>query len=202
MLRNLSIRSRIQMLSAVLLLLSLGIAGVGYYALSAAETEYTRALLYGRKALLFLLGEREFAGAGRRLVGYIQTASEDDEKRYLSRKANSDKAFSEAIDLFIDPARKQQATEARKTVRDFLEQADAVMSDRKALAQHAAATSSARRCGWSRSHHPTRRSPTTPRSQPPPGRPEPLRRSTSRPPTCRLPRPLPTWAAGRKPRST
>jgi len=125
------------MLSAVLLLLSLGIAGVGYYALSAAETEYTRALLYGRQALLFLLGEREFAGAGRRLVSYIQSASDDDEKRYLSRKANSDKAFSEAIDLFIDPARKQQATEARKTVRDFLEQADAVMSDRKALAQHA-----------------------------------------------------------------
>ncbi len=60
------------MLSAVLLLLSLGIAGVGYYALSAAETEYTRALLYGRQALLFLLGEREFAGAGRRLVSYIQ----------------------------------------------------------------------------------------------------------------------------------
>jgi methyl-accepting chemotaxis protein len=137
MLRNLSIRSRIQLLSAVLLLLSLGIAGVGYYALSVAETEYTRALLYGRQALLFLLGEREFAGAGRRLVGYIQSASDDDERRYLSRKANSDKAFSEAIDLFIDPARKQQATDARKTVRDFLEQADAVMSDRKALAQHA-----------------------------------------------------------------
>jgi methyl-accepting chemotaxis protein len=137
MLRNLSIRSRIQLLSAVLLLLSLGIAGVGYYALSAAETEYSRALLYGRQALLFLLGEREFAGAGRRLVGYIQTASDDDERRYFSRKANSDKAFGDAIDLFIDPARKLQATEARKVVRDFLEQADAVMSDRKALAQRA-----------------------------------------------------------------
>lgn len=138
MLRNLSIRSRIQLLAAVLLLLSLGIAGVGYYALSSAESEYGRALLYGRQALLFLLGEREFAGAGRRLVGYIQTASDDDERRYFSRKANSDKAFSEAVDLFIDPARKQQATEARKAVRDFLEQADAVINDRKALAQRAA----------------------------------------------------------------
>jgi methyl-accepting chemotaxis protein len=137
MLRNLSIRSRIQLLSAVLLLLSLGIAGVGYYALSSAETEYTRALLYGRQAQLFLLGDREFAGAGRRLVGYIQTASDDDERRYFSRKANTDKAFSEAIELFIDPARKQQASEARKTVRDFLEQADAVMGERKALAQRA-----------------------------------------------------------------
>jgi methyl-accepting chemotaxis protein len=149
MLRNLSIRSRIQLLSAVLLLLSLGIAGVGYYALSSAESEYTRALLYGRQAQLFLLGDREFAGAGRRLVGYIQTASDDDEKRYFSRKANTDKAFSEAIELFIDPARKQQATEARKTVRDFLEQADAVMGDRKALAQRASglrdASSSSRR---------------------------------------------------------
>jgi methyl-accepting chemotaxis protein len=138
MLRNLSIRSRIQLLSAVLLLLSLGIAGVGYYALSSAENEYTRALLYGRQAQLFLLGDREFAGAGRRLVGYIQTASDDDEKRYFSRRANTDKAFSEAIELFIDPARKQQATEARKTVRDFLEQSDVVMGERKALAQRAA----------------------------------------------------------------
>jgi methyl-accepting chemotaxis protein len=138
MLKNLSIRSRIQLLAAVLLLLSLGIAGVGYYALSSAESEYGRALLYGRQALLFLLGEREFAGAGRRLVGYIQTASDDDERRYFSRKSNSDKAFSEAVDLFIDPARKQQATDARKAVRDFLEQADAVINDRKALAQRAA----------------------------------------------------------------
>ena len=138
MLRNLSIRSRIQLLAGVLLLLSLGIAGVGYYALSAAETEYTRALLYGRQAQLFLLGDREFAGAGRRLVGYMQTAADDDERRYFSRKANTDKAFSEAIELFIDPNRKAQATEARKVIRDFLEQADAVMAERKALAQRGA----------------------------------------------------------------
>jgi methyl-accepting chemotaxis protein len=138
MLRNLSIRSRIQLLAGVLLFLSLGIAGVGYFALSAAETEYTRALLYGRQAQLFLLGDREFAGAGRRLVGYIQSASDDDEKRYFSRKANTDKAFSDAIELFIDPNRKAQATEARKVIRDFLEQADAVVADRKALAQRGA----------------------------------------------------------------
>jgi len=138
MLRNLSIRSRIQLLAGVLLLLSLGIAGVGYYALSAAETEYTRALLYGRHAQLFLLGDREFAGAGRRLVGYIQTAGDDDERRYFSRKANTDKAFSDAIELFIDPNRKAQATEARKVIRDFLEQADVVMAERKALVQRAA----------------------------------------------------------------
>jgi hypothetical protein len=92
------------MLAGVLLLLSLGIAGIGYFALSTAETEYTRALLYGRQAQLFLQGDREFAGAGRRLVGYIQTASEDDERRYFSRKANTDKAFSDAIDLFIEEA--------------------------------------------------------------------------------------------------
>src|ERR1700755_3099950 len=138
MLRNLSIRSRIQLLAGVLLLLSLGIAGVGYYALSAAETEYTRALLYGRQAQLFLLGDREFAGAGRRLVGYIQTAGDDDERRYFSRKANTDKAFSDAIELFIDPNRKAQATEARKVIRDFLEQADVVMAERKALVQRGA----------------------------------------------------------------
>jgi methyl-accepting chemotaxis protein len=139
MLRNLSIRSRIQLLAGVLLLLSLGIAGIGYFALSTAETEYTRALLYGRQAQLFLQGDREFAGAGRRLVGYIQTASDDDERRYYSRKANTDKAFSDAIDLFIDPVRKQQATEARKVIREFLDQSDAVMAERKALAQRAAA---------------------------------------------------------------
>jgi methyl-accepting chemotaxis protein len=127
------------MLAGVLLLLSLGIAGIGYFALSTAETEYTRALLYGRQAQLFLQGDREFAGAGRRLVGYIQTASEDDERRYFSRKANTDKAFSDAIDLFIDPVRKQQATEARKVIREFLEESDAVMAERKALAQRAAA---------------------------------------------------------------
>ena len=139
MLRNLSIRSRIQLLAGVLLLLSLGIAATGYFALAAAETEYTRALLYGRQAQLFLQGDREFAGAGRRLVGYVSSAGDDDERRYYSRKANTDKAFSDAIDLFIDPARKQQATDARKVIRDFLEQADAVMGERKALAQRAAA---------------------------------------------------------------
>ena len=139
MLRNLSIRSRIQLLAGVLLLLSLGIAATGYLALAAAETEYTRALLYGRQAQLFLQGDREFAGAGRRLVGYVTSAGDDDERRYFSRKANTDKAFSDAIDLFIDPVRKQQATEARKVIRDFLEQADGVMGERKALAQRAAA---------------------------------------------------------------
>ena len=139
MLRNLSIRSRIQLLAGVLLLLSLGIAATGYFALAAAETEYTRALLYGRQAQLFLQGDREFAGAGRRLVGYVTSAGDDDERRYFSRKANTDKAFSDAIDLFIDPIRKQQATEARKVIRDFLEQADGVMGERKALAQRAAA---------------------------------------------------------------
>ena len=139
MLRNLSIRSRIQLLAGVLLLLSLGIAATGYFALAAAETEYTRALLYGRQAQLFLQGDREFAGAGRRLVGYVSSAGDDDERRYYSRKANTDKAFSDAIDLFIDPVRKQQATEARKVIRDFLEQADGVMGERKALAQRAAA---------------------------------------------------------------
>src|SRR6516162_2178683 len=139
MLRNLSIRLRIQLLAGVLLLLSLGIAATGYFALAAAETEYTRALLYGRQAQLFLQGDREFAGAGRRLVGYVSSAGDDDERRYFSRKANTDKAFSDAIDLFIDPVRKQQATEARKVIRDFLEQADGVMGERKALAQRAAA---------------------------------------------------------------
>ena len=139
MLRSLSIRSRIQLLAGVLLLLSLGIAATGYFALAAAETEYTRALLYGRQAQLFLQGDREFAGAGRRLVGYVASAGDDDERRYYSRKANTDKAFSDAIDLFIDPVRKQQATEARKVIRDFLEQADGVMGERKALAQRAAA---------------------------------------------------------------
>ena len=139
MLRSLSIRSRIQLLAGVLLLLSLGIAATGYFALAAAETEYTRALLYGRQAQLFLQGDREFAGAGRRLVGYVTSAGDDDERRYFSRKANTDKAFSDAIDLFIDPIRKQQATEARKVIRDFLEQADGVMGERKALAQRAAA---------------------------------------------------------------
>jgi methyl-accepting chemotaxis protein len=127
------------LLAGVLLLLSLGIAATGYFALAAAETEYTRALLYGRQAQLFLQGDREFAGAGRRLVGYVSSAGDDDERRYYSRKANTDKAFSDAIDLFIDPVRKQQATEARKVIRDFLEQADGVMGERKALAQRAAA---------------------------------------------------------------
>jgi methyl-accepting chemotaxis protein len=138
MLKNLSISSRMQLLAGILLLLSLAIAGVGYYALSTAETEYARALLYGQQAQLFLLGDREFAGAGRRLVGYVQTAADDDERRYFSRKANTDKAFSDAIELFVDPARKQQATEARKAIREFLEQADAVMAERKALVQRTA----------------------------------------------------------------
>jgi methyl-accepting chemotaxis protein len=137
MLKELSIRLRIQLLAGVLLLLTLVIAAVGYYALSTAETQYTRALLYSRQAQLFLLGDREFAGLGRRLVGYIQTAAEDDEKRYFSRKANTEKALSDAIELFIDPNVKQQAVEARKVVRDFIEQSDVVMAERKSLVQRA-----------------------------------------------------------------
>ena len=137
MLKNLSIGSRVRLLAGILLLLILIIAGVGYYALSTAEAQYTRALLYGRQAQLFLQGDREFAGLGQRLVGYVQAAHDDDEKRYFSRRANTDKAFSGAIELFIDPVVKQQAIEARKTIQEFIDKSDVVMAERKALAQRA-----------------------------------------------------------------
>jgi methyl-accepting chemotaxis protein len=138
MLKNLSIRSRIGLLAGLLILLSVVIAGAATYTLMRVSAYYTEALQNGRLALLLLLSEREFAGAGRRVVGYLQTGSEDDERRYLKRKTDSEAAFASAIELIDDPALRQAAMDGRQAMKDFLNQSDAYIRDRKALGPRAA----------------------------------------------------------------
>jgi methyl-accepting chemotaxis protein len=138
MLKNLSIRSRIALLAGLLILLSVMIAGAATYTLMRVSAHYAEALRNGRLALQLLLSEREFAGAGRRVVGYLQTGSEDDERRYLRRKADAEAAFASALELIDDPALRQAALEGRQAMKDFLTQSDAYIRDRKALGARAA----------------------------------------------------------------
>jgi methyl-accepting chemotaxis protein len=138
MLKNLSIRSRIALLAGLLILLSVVIAGAATYTLMRVSAYYAEALQNGRLALQLLLSEREFAGAGRRVVGYLQTGSEDDERRYLKRKTDSEAAFASAIELIDDPALRQAAMDGRQAMKDFYTQSDAYIRDRKALGPRAA----------------------------------------------------------------
>jgi methyl-accepting chemotaxis protein len=138
MLKNLSIRTRIALLAGLLMLLSAVLAGAGTYTLARVSAHYTDALRNGRLALLLLLSERDFAGAGRRVVGYLQTGSEDDEKRYLKRKVDSEAAFASALELIDNPALRQAALEARQGIKDFFAQSDLFIRDRKALGTRAA----------------------------------------------------------------
>jgi len=133
MLRNMSIRLRILTLAALLIMLSVSIAAAGWYAVSEVSLAMTESIRVGRQLQLVTVGIREFAGAGRRLVGYVQTARDEDEKVYATRKTDSDAAFGEALELVRDPGRKQAMLDARQSLRDYFASADSIIRDRKAL---------------------------------------------------------------------
>ena len=137
MLKNLSIRVRVLMLAGVLMLLTIGIAGAGWYALAQVATAIAESEREGQEAQLFLIAERDFSGAFRRLFGYMQTATDDDLQRYAKRKADADAGLVKAIDLASDPARRQATVETRQAVNEFLAVADAIVQERKALGQRA-----------------------------------------------------------------
>lgn len=133
MLGNLSIRTRILGLAVLLMTLSVVISAAGWYAISQVSLAMSESIRVAKQLQFVTVGIREFAGAGRRLVGYVQTASEDDEKIYLTRKADADTAFNQALELVRDPGRKQSMLDARQSLRNYFASADAVIHDRKAL---------------------------------------------------------------------
>jgi methyl-accepting chemotaxis protein len=135
MLSSFSIRSRILMLATLLIVLSVGIAAAGCYALFRVSAAIRESATEVQQARLFLLAERDYAGATRRVVGYVQTATDDDEQRYVKRKSDTDAGLSKAIDLIDVAARRQAAADARQGVRDYLAAADAIFRERKALGQ-------------------------------------------------------------------
>lgn len=133
MLKNTTIRIRILALAALLMMLSAMIAVAGWYAISQVSLALVENIRVGKQSQLVVVGIREFAGAGRRLLGYVQTAKDEDEKIYATRKADSDAAFGEALELVRDPGRKQAMLDGRQSVRDYFAISDAIIAQRKAL---------------------------------------------------------------------
>jgi methyl-accepting chemotaxis protein len=138
MLKNLSIRLRIMALAGLLMLLSVVIAGAGWYAISEVSAALAESIRVATQNQFVTVGIREFAGADRLVVGYVQTALDEDEQRYATRKADSDAAFVQALELVRDPGRRQAMLDARQGLKDYFASADAIMRDRKALRDRAA----------------------------------------------------------------
>jgi methyl-accepting chemotaxis protein len=138
MFKNLSIRLRILTLAGLLLLMSIVIAVAGWYAISQVSLAMTESIRVTKQLQFITVGIREFAGADRRVVGYLESATDDDEKIYATRKAAADTSFGQALELVHDPGRRQAMLDARQGLRDYLAAADAIMRDRKALRERAA----------------------------------------------------------------
>jgi methyl-accepting chemotaxis protein len=138
MFRNLSIRTRILALASLLMVLSVMIAAAGWYSISQASLALAESIRVGKQLQFVTVGIREVAGAGRLLVGYAQTAKDDDERKYAARKTDADAAFAQALELVRDPGRKKAMLDARQSVRDYFASADAVIQDRKALRERLA----------------------------------------------------------------
>ena len=138
MFKNLSIRLRILALAGLLIFLSIVIAGAGWYAISQVSAALAESIRVARQAQFVTVGIREFAGADRRVVSYLQTATDDDEQRYTTRKTDSDAAFGQALELVRDPHRRQAMLDGRQSLKDYFATADAIIRDRKALRQRVA----------------------------------------------------------------
>jgi methyl-accepting chemotaxis protein len=138
MFKNLSIRLRILTLAGLLLFMSIVTAVAGWYAISQVSIAMADSIRVAKQLQFITVGIREFAGADRLVVGYVQTATDDDEQIYATRKAAADTAFSQALELVRDPGRRQAMLDARQSQRDYLAAADVIMRDRKALRERAA----------------------------------------------------------------
>jgi methyl-accepting chemotaxis protein len=135
MLKRLSIRARILLLAGFLMLLASATAGIGWYAISDISASLSESVRVAKQAQFIIVAIREFAGADRSLVSYVQAASDEDEQVYEKRKAASDAAFVGALELVRDPARRQAMVDGHQSVKDYMVTADAVIRDRKALRQ-------------------------------------------------------------------
>jgi methyl-accepting chemotaxis protein len=135
MLKRLTIRSRILLLAGLLMLLASTIAGIGWYAISDISASLSESVRVAKQAQFVIIAIREFAGADRSLVSYVQSGNDEDEKVYVKRKAASDAAFVGALDLVRDPGRRQAMADGHQSVKDYMATADAIVRDRKALRQ-------------------------------------------------------------------
>jgi len=138
MLRHLSIRTRILALATLLMMLSLMIGAAGWYSIWQASFALAESIRVGKQLQFVTVGIREVAGAGRLLASYTQTAKDDDEKRYTTRKNDADAAFGQSLELVRDPGRKKAMLDARQSVRDYFNAADTIIQDRKALHERVA----------------------------------------------------------------
>ena len=138
MLRNLSIRTRILALATLLMVLSVMIGAAGWYSISQASLALAESIRVGKQLQSVTVGIREVAGAGRLLASYAQTAKDEDEKRYATRKTDAEAAFGQALELVRDPGRKKAMLDARQSVRDYFTAGDAIIQDRKALHERVA----------------------------------------------------------------
>jgi methyl-accepting chemotaxis protein len=135
MLKRLTIRARILLLAGLLMLLASTTAAVGWYAISDIAASLAESIRVAKQAQFVIVAIREFAGADRSLVSYVQSGNDEDEQVYERRKAASDAAFVGALDLVRDQGRRQAMVDGHQAVKDFMMTADAVMRDRKALRQ-------------------------------------------------------------------
>ena len=106
-------------LAGLLMLLSVVIAGAGWYAISEVAAALAESIRVAKQNQFVTVGIREFAGADRIVVGYVQTATDDDEQRYATRKADADAAFGQALEQVRDPGRRQAMLDARQGIRDY-----------------------------------------------------------------------------------
>jgi methyl-accepting chemotaxis protein len=139
MLKWLSIRSRILLLSGLLMALASAIAGIGWYAIADISASLSESVRVAKQAQFVIIAIREFAGADRSLVSYVQSGNDEDEKVYVKRKAASDAAFVGALELVRDPSRRQAMADGHQSVKDYMATADAIVRDRKALRQRVSA---------------------------------------------------------------
>jgi methyl-accepting chemotaxis protein len=135
MLKRLTIRLRILLLAGLLMLLASAIAAVGWYAISDISASLSDSIRVAKQAQFVIIAIREFAGADRSLVSYVQSGNDEDEKVYVKRKAASDAAFVGALELVRDPGRRQAMADGHQSVKDYMATADAIVRDRKALRQ-------------------------------------------------------------------
>jgi methyl-accepting chemotaxis protein len=133
--KRFSIRLRIMLLAGLLMFLTLAIAGTGWGVISSVSASLSETINVDKQTQLVIIGIREFAGAGRNVVGYLQSAHDKDERVYNKRKTESVAAFTSALELVREPTLRQAMTDRSQGVKDYFAAADAIILDRKALGQ-------------------------------------------------------------------
>jgi CHASE3 domain sensor protein len=135
--KNISIRVRVLTLAAILISLTIGIAGIGWHALEQVAIAISISARENEQAQLFLQSEREISGGYSRVGAYMQTAADVDLQRFYTRKAAADAGLEKAANLSSDAADRQATMASRALVQEFLASGEAIIQKRKALGQRA-----------------------------------------------------------------